>query len=143
MYIGRKAKRQRVHWDGGANAPDWLRAWIQHNFRRTQLLPSREESINSQGTAVQHNFRRTLLVPSREENISSLGAAIQHNLSPKYIHRVPIEVPEDANCNGTRRGSIAHAWLRAWEYNIFVLVCFMRGNYTYSAQSHCASISRK
>ena len=29
--------------------------------------------IRSLGTAVQHNFRRTLLVPSREDNISSLG----------------------------------------------------------------------
>ena len=35
---------------------------------------------SSLGTAVQHNFRRTLLVPSTEENISSLGAAAQHNL---------------------------------------------------------------
>ena len=79
MYIGCKAKRQRVQWDGGANAPDWLRAWVHHSFRRTQLLPSREETTSSLGTAVQHNFRRTLLVPSREENISSLDAAVQQN----------------------------------------------------------------
>ena len=89
-YIGCETKRQRVQWDGGAiagavdgaiapNAPDWLRAWVLHNFRRTQLPPSTEENISSLGTAVQHNFRRTLLVPSGEENISSLGAAVQHN----------------------------------------------------------------
>ena len=47
-YIGYKAKYQRVQWDGGAiagaingavapNAPAWLRAWVQHNFRRTLL----------------------------------------------------------------------------------------------------------
>ena len=54
-------------------------AAVQHNFRRTLLVPSREENISSLGAAVQHNFRRTLLVPSREENISSLGAAVQHN----------------------------------------------------------------
>ena len=78
-YIGCKAKRQRVQWNGGANAPDWLRAWVQRNFRRTQPLPSREENISSLDAAVQHNFRRTLLVASREENISSLGAAVQHN----------------------------------------------------------------
>ena len=59
-----------MQWNGGANAPDWLRDWVQHNFRRTQLPPSTEENISRlQGTAVQHNFRRTLLVPSREENI--------------------------------------------------------------------------
>ena len=46
-----------------------LGAAVQHNFRRTLLLPSREENINILGAAVQHNFRRTLLVPSREENI--------------------------------------------------------------------------
>ena len=85
-YIGCKAKRQRVQRDGGEidgaippNAPAWLRAWVQHNFRRTLLVPSRVENISSLGAAVQHNFRRTLLVPSREENISSLGAAVQHN----------------------------------------------------------------
>ena len=64
---------------GGANASNWLRDWVQHNFRRTQLPPSTEENIRSLGTAVQHNFRRTLLVPSREESISSLGTAAQHN----------------------------------------------------------------
>ena len=52
---------------------------VQHNFRRTQLPPSTEESISSLGTVVQHNFRHTLLVPSREENISNLDAAVQHN----------------------------------------------------------------
>ena len=57
----------------------YLRAWVQHNFRRTQLSPSADENIKSLGTAVQHNVRRTLLVPSREKNISSLGAAVQHN----------------------------------------------------------------
>ena len=45
----------------------------QHNFRRTLLVPPREENINSLGAAVQHNFRRTLLMPSREKNISRLG----------------------------------------------------------------------
>ena len=55
-YIGYKAKSQKVQWDGGAiagaiagaidgaiapNAPAWLRAWVQHNFRLTQLPPSR------------------------------------------------------------------------------------------------------
>ena len=55
-----------------------LGAAVQHNFRRTLLVPSRK-NINSLGAAVQHNFRRTLLVPSREENVSSLGAAVQHN----------------------------------------------------------------
>ena len=41
-YIGCKAKRQRVQGDGGAadgviafNAPAWLRAWVQNNFRIT------------------------------------------------------------------------------------------------------------
>ena len=58
---------------------------VQHNFRRTLLVPSREENISSLSTSVQHNFRRTLLVSFREENISSLGAAVQHNLAPKYI----------------------------------------------------------
>ena len=61
------------------NAPVWLRAWVQHNFRRALLLPSREENVNSLGAAVQHNFRRALLLPSREENVNSLGAAVQHN----------------------------------------------------------------
>ena len=37
------------------------------------------------GTAVQHNFRCTQLLPSREESISNLGTAIQHNLAPKFI----------------------------------------------------------
>ena len=85
-YIGCKAKRQRVQWDGSANALDWLRVCgtaaqlqEQHNFRRTQLLPFMEESISSLGTAVQHKFRRTQLLPSREESISSLGTAVQHN----------------------------------------------------------------
>ena len=32
----------------------------------------REKNINSLGAAIQHKFRRTLLVPSREENIKSL-----------------------------------------------------------------------
>ena len=50
------------------NAPAWFREWVQHNFRHTLLLSSREENISSLGAAVQHNFRRTLLVPSREEN---------------------------------------------------------------------------
>ena len=66
----------------GAIAPNalaWLRAWIQNNFGRALLLPSRDENVNSLCAAVQHNFRRTLLVPSREENINSLGAAVQHN----------------------------------------------------------------
>ena len=55
-------------------------AAVQHNFRRTLLVPSREENINSLGAAEQYNFRRTLLVPSREENIiNSLGAAVRHN----------------------------------------------------------------
>ena len=58
------------------NAPAWLRAWVQHNFRRALLLPSREENINSLGAAIRHNFRRTLLLPSREEIINSLGAAV-------------------------------------------------------------------
>ena len=86
IYIGCKAKRQRVKRDGVAidgtiapNAPAWLRAWVHNNFERALLLPSREENINSLGAAVQHNFRRTLLLPSREENINSLGAAVQHN----------------------------------------------------------------
>ena len=50
-YIGCKAKRQRVQWDGFAiagaidgaiatNAPAWLRAWVQHNCGRALLLPS-------------------------------------------------------------------------------------------------------
>ena len=76
-----------MHWDGGQwctiapNAPAWLRVWVQNNFRRTLLVPSREDNINSLGAAVQHNFRRMLLVPSREENIGSLGAAVQHNFT--------------------------------------------------------------
>ena len=53
---------------------------VQHNFRRTLLLPSREENINSLGTAVQHNFRRTLLVSSREENIKRMLIA----WAPRY-----------------------------------------------------------
>ena len=57
----------------------WLQAWVQNNYERAILLPSREENINSLCAAVQHNFRRTLLVPSREKIISSLGAAVQHN----------------------------------------------------------------
>ena len=88
-YIRCKAKRQRVQRDGGAiagaidgeivpNAPAWLGAWVQHDFRRTLPVPSREKNIRNLGVAVQHNFRRTLLVPSRE-NISSLGDAVQHN----------------------------------------------------------------
>ena len=59
-----------VQHDGGAiagatapNAPAWLRAWVQNNFGRAVLLLSREEN-NRLGAAVQHNFRRTLLVPS-------------------------------------------------------------------------------
>ena len=44
-----------------------LGAAVRHNFRRTLLVPSREENISSLGTAVQHNYRRTLLVTSREE----------------------------------------------------------------------------
>ena len=48
---------------------------VQHNFRRTLLVPSREENINSLGTPVQHNFRRTLLVPSREENMKRISIA--------------------------------------------------------------------
>ena len=52
-YIECKAKRQRVQRDGGAiadaiaispNAPAWLRAWVQNNFGRGLLLPSREGS---------------------------------------------------------------------------------------------------
>ena len=54
-------------------------AWVQNNFGRALLLPSREANINSRGAAVQHNFRRTLLLPSRKENINSLGVAVQHN----------------------------------------------------------------
>ena len=46
---------------------------VQHKFRRTLLVPSREENMSSQGAAVQHNFRRTLLLPSREENINPCG----------------------------------------------------------------------
>ena len=74
-YIGCKAKRQRVQRDGGAidgeivpSAPAWLRAWVglQHYFRRTLLVPSREENISTLGAAEQHNFRRALLLPSRE-----------------------------------------------------------------------------
>ena len=57
-----------------------LRAWVQYNFGRALLLPSRGENINSLGAAVQHNFRRTLLVvPSREKNINSLDVAVEHN----------------------------------------------------------------
>ena len=85
-YMGCKVKPQRVQRDGGAidraiapNVPAWLRVWVQNNFGRALLLPSREQNINSMCAAVQHNFRRTLLVPSREKNISSLGAAVQHN----------------------------------------------------------------
>ena len=47
---------------------------VQHNFRPTVLVPSREENISSISAAVQHNFRRTQLLPSRDENISSLGS---------------------------------------------------------------------
>ena len=89
-YIGCKAKRQWVHRNGCAiagaidgaiapNAPACLRAWVQNNFGRALLLPSREDNIKSQGAAVQHNFRRAPLLPSREDNINSLGAAVQHN----------------------------------------------------------------
>ena len=48
-YIGYKAKRQGVQWDGGDNAPDWLRAWVQHNFRRTQLPPSTDGKYKKPG----------------------------------------------------------------------------------------------
>ena len=88
-----------------------LGAAVQHNFRRTQLLPSREKSISSLGTAVQHNFRRTLLVPSREKIISSLGAAVQYNLAPKCIG-CQAKPPEGAM--GPAEGAvapIAPAWL--------------------------------
>ena len=54
---------------------------VQHNFRRTLLVPHREESISSLGAAVQHNFRCTLLLPSKEESIRSLGTAVQYNFS--------------------------------------------------------------
>ena len=105
-----------------------LGAAVQHNFRRTLLLPSRE-NINSLGAAVQHNFRRTLLVPSKEENISSLGAAVQHNFrrtllvpsrgknikrisiawAPRYSQaRSQVKIPEGAKSfrmKSTRQGS--------------------------------------
>ena len=71
-----------MQWDGGAiarNAPDWLRAWVQRNFRRRQYRHLRRKNISSLGAAVQHNFRRTLLVLSREENFSSLDIAVRHN----------------------------------------------------------------
>ena len=57
-----------------------LGAAVQHNFRRTLLVPSREENISSLGAAVQHNFRRTLLMPSREENIKRKSIA----WAPRY-----------------------------------------------------------
>ena len=45
--------------DGGAiggaivpNAPAWLRAWVQNNFGRALLLPSREENISILSAAV-------------------------------------------------------------------------------------------
>ena len=57
-------------------------AWVQNNFGRVLLLPSREENINSLGAAVQHNSRRTLLLPSRDDNINSLGAAVQYGSVP-------------------------------------------------------------
>ena len=68
---------------------------VQHNFRRTQLLSSREDNISSLDAAVQHNFRRTQLLPSGDENISSLGATVQHsdvNRKPKiwYAKKIPI-----------------------------------------------------
>ena len=37
------------------------------------LLSSKEWNINSVGAAVQHNFRHTLLVPSREEKYQQPG----------------------------------------------------------------------
>ena len=77
-YVHR-VQSEASDWAGGANAPDWLRAWVQHNFKRAQIPPSREENISSLRNVVQHNFRRTLLVLSREENISSLGTAVQYN----------------------------------------------------------------
>ena len=59
-YIGCKVKRHRVQWDGGAidgaNAPAWLRAWVQHNFRRTQLPPSTEEKISSLALTLRYSI---------------------------------------------------------------------------------------
>ena len=95
------------------NAPDWLRTWVQHNFRRTQLRPSREKNISSLGTAIQYNLRRTQLLPSmyvgrktevawalrysinsgarnychlgRRISVALVLRCLQHNLAPKYI----------------------------------------------------------
>ena len=64
---------------------------VQHNFRRTLLVPSREQNINSLGAAIQHDFRRKLLVPSREENIKRLTIA----WAPQCIQaRSQAKIPE-------------------------------------------------
>ena len=78
-----------------------LGAAVQLNFRRTLLVPSREENISSLGAAVQHNFRHTLLVPSREENIERILIA----WAPRYRQA---KIPEGAKLftmKYTRQGS--------------------------------------
>ena len=42
------------------NAPAWLRAWVQRNFRRMLLVPSREEKISSLGQAWALRYSITL-----------------------------------------------------------------------------------
>ena len=70
--------------------------WLQINFGRALLLPSRKENVNRLDAVVQHNFRRTLLVPSREENISSLGAAVQ----PYFRHALRLTSRENIKSLG-------------------------------------------
>ena len=88
---------------------------VQHNFRRTQLPPSRDENISSLSTAVQHNFRRMLLVPSREENISSLSTAVQHNF------RRTLLVPSSEE---SIRRELSYPWLNDNDVTVDVMLMF-------------------
>ena len=100
-------------------------ATVQHNFRRTPLVPSREENISSLGTAVQHNFRRTLLVPSREENIKRISIA----WAPRYSRaRNQAKIPEGVKSftmKPTRQGS--NDGEQAYSYFSIFTVCFRLG----------------
>ena len=68
-------------------------------------LGSRGENINSLSAAVHHNFRRTVMVPSREENIKRISIA----WAPRYSQaRNQAKIPEGTKSftmKSTRQGS--------------------------------------